>query len=165
LEFPSLVDDVKAGTSGAIPLLEERLTVDRRVVESGRIRIHLSTETEDALIQETLRGERIEVERVALGHEVAVAPAVREEEGGAVLVVPVLEEILVVERRLILKEELRIRRIATTETVEATTALRRQVATLERLSVAAPKAALIPKAADMTASETPHDPDDPDRRL
>jgi len=141
-----LVDDVKAGTGGAIPLIEERLTVGRRVVESGRVRVHLSTETEDALIRETLRGERMEVERVALGHEVTVAPAVREEEGGAVLVVPVLEEILVVERRLILKEELRIRRVATTETVEEIIALRRQVATLERLSAAAPQGSPDPQS-------------------
>lgn len=129
-----MADDVKADTEVVIPLAEERLAIVRRVVETGRVRVHLSTATEDALVQETLRGERMEVERVALGHEVASAPTVREEEDGAVLVVPVLEEILVVERRLVLKEELRIRRIATTETVEETIPLRRQRASVERLS-------------------------------
>jgi len=43
----------------------------------------------------------------------------------------------VVERRLVLKEELRIHRVATTETVEQTITLRRQVARVERLSAAA----------------------------
>ncbi|WP_200305213.1 YsnF/AvaK domain-containing protein [Paracraurococcus ruber] len=132
-----MADDPRADTGAAIPLVEERLAVARRAVETGRVRIHLSTATEDALVQETLRGERMEVERVTLGLEVATAPAVREEEDGAVLVVPVLEEILVVERRLVLKEELRIRRIATTETVEETVPLRRQVASVERLPGAA----------------------------
>jgi uncharacterized protein (TIGR02271 family) len=133
-----VADDTKADTSGAIPLVEERLAINRRAAETGRVRVQLSTATEDALIRETLRGERMEVERIAFGHEVAVAPTVREEEGGAVLIVPVLEEILVVERRLVLKEELRIRRIATTETVEETIALRRQIATTERLPAQTP---------------------------
>ena len=113
-----MADDTKADSGGVIPLAEERLTVGRSVAATARLRVHLSTATEDALVRETLRGERVEVERVALGHEVAVAPAVRAEEGGAVLVEPVLEEILEVERRLVLEEELRIRRVATTEIVE-----------------------------------------------
>jgi uncharacterized protein (TIGR02271 family) len=133
-----VADDVKADAEVVVPLAEEHLAIARRLVETGRVRVHLSTATEDALVQEALRGERLEVERIALGHEVATAPAVREEEDGAVLVVPVLEEILVVERRLVLKEELRIRRIATTETVEETIPLRRQMASVERLSTAAP---------------------------
>ena len=128
-----MADNAKADTEEVIPLVAEQLAIARRLVETGRVRVHLSTATEDALVRETLRGERMEVERVALGHEVASAPAVREEEDGAVLVVPVLEEILVVERRLVLKEELRIRRIATTETVEETIPLRRQMASVERL--------------------------------
>jgi uncharacterized protein (TIGR02271 family) len=132
-----VADDGEADTGKTIPLAEERLAIARRLIETGRVRVHLSTATEDALVRETLRGERMEVERVALGHEVASAPAVREEEDGAVLVVPVLEEILVVERRLVLKEELRIRRIATNETVEETIPLRRQVASVERLPGAA----------------------------
>lgn len=133
-----MADDVKADAEVVVPLVEEHLAIARRLVETGRVRVHLSTATENALVRETLRGERLEVERIALGHEVATATAVREEEDGAVLVVPVLEEILVVERRLVLKEELRIRRIATTETVEETIPLRRQMASVERLSTATP---------------------------
>jgi stress response protein YsnF len=133
-----VADDVKADAEVVVPLVEEHLVIARRLVETGRVRVHLSTATEDALVRETLRGERLEVGRIALGHEVATAPAVREEEDGAVLVVPVLEEILVVERRPVLKEGLRIRRIATTETVEETIPLRRQMASVERLSTAAP---------------------------
>ena len=137
-----MADDVKADAEVVVPLVEEHLAIARRLIETGRVRVHISTATEDALVRETLRGERLEVERIALGHEVATAPAVREEEDGAVLVVPVLEEVLVVERRLVLKEELRIRRIATTETVETTIPLRRQMASVERLSTAAPASSL-----------------------
>ncbi len=68
-----------------------------------------------------------------VGREVAAAPAAREEEDGAVLVVPVVEKVLVTERRLVLKEELRIRRVSTSSTSEQTVPLRRQTATVERL--------------------------------
>ena len=132
-------DDLDVDAGAVIPLIEERLTIRRGSSETGRVRVHISTETEQALVRETLRGEVLEIERIVVGREVAIAPAVREEEGGAVLVVPVLEEILVVERRLVLKEELRIRRLATTETVEEAIPLRRQTATVERLPAAAPE--------------------------
>ena len=120
-------------TAEAIPLLQEHLTLGLRRVETGRVRIHLATTTEDAQVQEPVRRERVEIQRVADGREVSEAPGVREEEDGAVLVVPVLEEILVTERRIILKEEIRIRRVTTTQTIERTVALHSQTATVERL--------------------------------
>jgi len=130
-----LAESVDPEAAQIIPLLEERLVVGRREVETGRVRVHLTTTTEDAAVREVLREERVEVERVPIGREVATAPAVREEEDGAVLVVPVLEEVLVVERRLVLKEELWIRRVSTNRTSEQTVPLRRQTATVERVPV------------------------------
>ena len=47
---------------------------------------------------------------------------------------PVLEEVLVVEKRLLLKEELRITRHATTEVAELPVTVRKQRAVVERLS-------------------------------
>ena len=128
-----MTDPERIETTQTIPLLEERLLIGRRVVETGRVRIHLSTATEDATVRETLRAERVEVKRVPIGREVVAAPAVREEEDGAVLVVPVVEEVLVTERRLVLKEELRIRRVSTDRISEETVPLRRQTATVERV--------------------------------
>jgi hypothetical protein len=51
-----------------------------------------------------------------------------------VTIVPVLEEVLFVEKRLVLKEELHIRRQATTETVEVPVTLRKQRAIVERVA-------------------------------
>jgi stress response protein YsnF len=47
--------------------------------------------------------------------------------------VPVLEEVLVVEKRLVLKEELHLRRKVETETFEAPVTLRKQRVEVERL--------------------------------
>jgi stress response protein YsnF len=124
------------GRLASVPLAEEHVSVTRRAVETGRVRVHVRTEAEEVRIREDLRTDTVEVERVAIGRELVPgeqAPGLREEEGGAVLVVPVLEEVLVVEKRLVLKEELRLRRTARTEPVEHAETLRRQRAEVERL--------------------------------
>lgn len=97
------------------------------------MRVHLATTAENATLREPVWHERAEIQRATIGRQVAEVPRVREEENGAALVVPVLEEILVTERRIILKEEIRIRRARTNETIEKTVALHRQGATVERL--------------------------------
>jgi stress response protein YsnF len=122
-----------------LPLVEEALRVGKRLVETGRVRVSISTDTHERLVRETLRTERAEVERVAVGRELAdgeEAPTTRQEEDGTV-VVPVLEEILVVERRLVLREEIRLRLVAAEEAVEQPVTLRRQRAEVERLPASA----------------------------
>ena len=114
-----------------IALAEEELTVTKRAVEGARVRVRTVTDTVEEIARATLHGERVEVERVPVDRMVDAAPAVREEDG--VTIVPVIEEVLVVEKRLVLKEELHIRRHATTETVEVPVQLRKQRAEVERV--------------------------------
>ena len=90
-----------------IPLLEERLRIAKLRRETGRVRVSVTTGAESRLVEEVLRQRSVEVERVPIGRQVAEAPPVREE--GDTLVIPVLEEVLVVERRLMLREEVRVR--------------------------------------------------------
>ena len=68
--------------------------------------------------------------RVPIGKEVKVAPVQRTE--GDVLIIPVIEEVLVVEKRLVLKEELRISRRTTREDIEVPVTIRKQRAVVER---------------------------------
>lgn len=126
-----------------IPLLEEHLRLSKRLREVGRVRVSVTTGTETRRIEETLRSKLVEVERVPVGRTVAEAPPVREE--GDTLVIPVLEEVLVVERRLVLREEVRLRlRVEERRHAEEVT-LRRQRATIERLP---------PRARDQAAQQT-----------
>ena len=118
-----------------LPLIEERATVQRRLVETGRVRLRVLTETEDRQVQAALRSVHVEVTRVPVGRELAdgeAAPVPREEQGGALLILPVLEEVLHVETRQVLREELHIRRSTTTETATTHMPLRRQHAEVER---------------------------------
>lgn len=114
-----------------IALVEEALRVGKREVTSGRVRVRSLTDTVEELAKATLDEETVEVTRVPVGREVDAAPAVRTEEG--VVIVPVMEEVLIVEKRLVLKEELHIRRQVTQENVEVPVTLRKQRAVIERL--------------------------------
>ena len=59
-----------------------------------------------------------------IGRTVTAFPPVREE--GDTTIIPVVEEVLVIERRLVLKEEVHLRRVRVLETHEATVATRSQ---------------------------------------
>ena len=115
---------------GTLELVAERLHVTKRRVVTGRVDVRTVTDTVEETVRSTLRGETVEVTRVPVDREVTVAPAIRTE--GDTTIIPVLEEIVVVEKRLVLKEEVRIRRIARSDEVETTVPLRRQRAVVER---------------------------------
>jgi stress response protein YsnF len=85
---------------------------------------------EKVVVRDALRREHVEVTRVPVDREVAEAPPIRSE--GDVTIVPVLEERLVVEKRLFLVEELHLRRMVTTEGVELPATLRRTHVEVER---------------------------------
>ena len=91
-----------------VPVVEEELRVGKRVVETGRVRVSKHVREREELVDETLVREEYEVERVPVG--VFVDEPVGPRHEGETLVVPVLEEVLVVEKRLRVREELRITR-------------------------------------------------------
>ena len=113
-----------------VPVIEEQLRVDKRDVVTGRIQVRTVVESFEKVARATLEGEQIEVTRVPVGEELKSIPEQRTE--GDVLIIPVVEEVLVVEKRLVLKEELHIRRRTTREDVEVPVTLRKQSAVVER---------------------------------
>ena len=94
-------------TAGVIPLLEERLRIDKREVVTGLAKVHVTVTEHDETVQALLTRQHVAVDRVPVGAFVSEVPAVRQE--GDILVVPIVEERLVVEKRIFLTEELRIR--------------------------------------------------------
>jgi uncharacterized protein (TIGR02271 family) len=118
-----------------IELVEETARIEKRVVETGRVRVSTRTEATEQILRETLRGDSVEVTRVPIDRVISegeTAPQIRNE--GGLTIIPVLEEILVVEKRLVLKEEVHIRHTASDESVEVPVTLRRQRAVVERVS-------------------------------
>jgi len=85
----------------------------------------------EEVVDEPLLREEVEVERVAINRAVDGPVAVRHE--GDVMIVPILEEVLVLEKRLMLKEELHIRRRQVKESQPQRIVLRTEEATVERV--------------------------------
>jgi len=89
-----------------VPVMQEELDVEKRVVESGRIRINKRVETTESVVDEPLLALSYDIDRTAVNRIIEDAPAPRYD--GNTLVLPIVEEVLVVEKRLILREEVRI---------------------------------------------------------
>ena len=126
--------EVAIGESVILPLIKETARIDKRAVETGRVRVSTRTETVDQILRETLRSDHVGVTRVPINRTLAegeTPPAVREEDG--VTIIPIFEEILVVEKRLVLKEEVHVRRTTAAEDVEVPVTLRKQHAVVERV--------------------------------
>jgi stress response protein YsnF len=113
-----------------IPLVEERLVTSKREVETGRVRVRTLVEENETLVRETLRHAMVEVERVPIEREVDEIPAVREENG--VTIIPVVREVLVVQKKLILAEEVHLRRQTQIEEHAQPVLLKTQRAVIER---------------------------------
>ena len=113
-----------------IPLHVEEVSVSRREIKKANVQIALVTGTREQLIDEELTHVRVEIERVPIGRAIEVVPPIRQE--GDITIIPVVEEIVVVERRLVLKEEVRVRRVSTKEQHQETVVLRQQEAVVTR---------------------------------
>jgi len=91
-----------------VPVIAEQLTVAKRLVERGRTRIHKEVIEQEQVVDEPLLSQEVAIDHVPINQVWEGAPPpVRYE--GETLVIPLLEEVLIVEKRLMLKEELRIR--------------------------------------------------------
>lgn len=124
-----------AAETQTIQLLEETLRVAKRTVEHGRVRVSVLTETEQGQVRETLRSSRVEVAHVAIGRQLEAGEAMPQPRTESnVLIVPIVEERLVVEKRLVVVEEMHIRIVQSQEEVEQAVPLRRQRAVVERLA-------------------------------
>ncbi len=116
-----------------LPLHEERLLVSKRVRKT-LVRAARTTTQRTVAVDEDLAIEQVVVTRVPIGRVVEAVPPIREENG--VTIVPVVEEELVLVRRLILKEEVRFERVRSMAHYVETVVLRRQEVTVTRTAVA-----------------------------
>lgn len=113
-----------------VALAQEQLELSKHEVERGRVVIRTRVEERDELAELELLQDEVTVECVPRGVPVETKPAMREEDG--VLIVPVVEEQLVVTTRLILKEEIRIIRRSYTKLVREPVRLRFEQVDIER---------------------------------
>src|SRR3954470_4950459 len=99
---------VSMGEKQSYPILEEEAHIHKRAVSTGKVRIRTAVEVIEEIASAKLEEERVEITRVPVNRVVDTAPAVRTENDTTII--PLVEEVLVVEKQLVLKEELHLRR-------------------------------------------------------
>lgn len=123
-------DDTGQETSRSLPVVEEELRVDKRQVETGRVEISRQVHEHVEHVDIPLLTEEFEVERIPRGEVVAAPPEIRQE--GDTTIIPVLEEEVVLQKRLVLREEIRVTRRQTERRFATDVPLRRQEVKVER---------------------------------
>jgi stress response protein YsnF len=121
------------GSTLVLPLVREELAVGVEQVDTGRgVRIHKGVTEQAHPVAHTLRRDSVDVKRVPVDRIVppSEVPGTRQE--GNVTIIPVLEEVLVVEKRVRIKEELHITRTVHEHTVSDQVVLRSEDVTIER---------------------------------
>lgn len=95
-----------AGEDRTIPVIEEQLRVEKKSVDKGGFRIVKKVDEETIVVPLTTRSTEYSFERVAVNRYVDKQPPVRYE--GNTMILSVVEEEVVVQKRLRLVEELRV---------------------------------------------------------
>ena len=115
-----------------IPVAREDASIHRERVEKGVVRVRKIVHERTELIDEPMLHDEVDIEHVAINRPVEAPEPPREE--GNVLVIPVYEEVVTVQRQWILKEEVRLRRREVQTRHREQVVLRDEEAVVERLA-------------------------------
>lgn len=115
-----------------IQVVAEELNIETERVVRGVVRVHKRVETREEIVNTTLSQEKVTIDHIPVNKvlEEQNIPKIRQENG--VLIIPVIEEVLVIEKRLLLREEVRISRNRTKQNIPKKVILRREVVDIER---------------------------------
>lgn len=124
-----LADSVRAKPV-IIPVIEEQVQIGKRIIETGAVRVTKHVIEESQTIDVPVSREEVIVEHVAVYQYVDEAPGVRYE--GETMIIPVLREVLVTEKRLLLVEEVHVTKRQLTDQETQEVILRKEEITVER---------------------------------
>jgi uncharacterized protein (TIGR02271 family) len=114
-----------------IPVVAEQLEIEKRKVEAGGFRISKTVTEREEVVDQPLMREEVQVKRVPVNQFVDAPVPVRHV--GDTMIIPLLEEVLVVEKRLMLKEELHIKKAEVETHRPQRVTLRSEQAHVERI--------------------------------
>jgi uncharacterized protein (TIGR02271 family) len=115
-----------------VPVVEEEVVVDKRLIEKGRVRIAKHVREYEEVVNEPLLDEEVEVRHVPINRVVDGPVAVRYE--GDTMIVPLLHEVLLVRKRLVLREEVHITKKQSEVREPQRVAVRREEVEVERVT-------------------------------
>lgn len=113
-----------------VPVFEERAHVERQVVETGKVQISKRVVEHQEFVVEPILREDVVIKRVPMNQEVTGPLSVRYE--GDVMIVPLVEEVVVTQKKLMLREEVRISRKRETVPSKQPVTLRKEEVVVDR---------------------------------
>ncbi len=116
-----------------VPVIVESVHVEKVEIDRGGYRLTKRVDLRDVIVDEPLRHETVTIDRCPVDRQLAEGevPTVRYE--GDTMIVPVVKEIVVTQRRLVLVEEIRIVRVHGTHRDPQSVAVREEHVEIERL--------------------------------
>jgi uncharacterized protein (TIGR02271 family) len=117
-----------------VPVIEEEFATGTRRVTTGAVRVEKHVEKRVRRISAPALHEEVEVKRVPVNRVVDEAPKSRRR--GDTIIVPVVEEEIVVTKRLVLKEEIHLIKRRTKDRVVQEVELGRERAQVRRVKPA-----------------------------
>lgn len=123
---------MNSGDPKIVPVLEEELEVQKATVETGGVRVTTVIHEREEVIDEPLWQEQVTIERVPVNQRVDGPVPVHHE--GSTVIIPVLEEVPVIEKRFFLREEVQIKTRRIEVRKPQTVQLRREEAVVERMN-------------------------------
>ena len=118
-------------TTKVIPVVEEKVSVDKRVIETGKVLISKKVTEQQTSVSLPLVREQFDIERVPVNEVVDTPPPATRYEGDTTII-PVLREVMVVQKRYEIIEEIRITKRKTETTDTQQVSLRKEEVTIER---------------------------------
>ena len=117
-----------------IPVVEEQIEISKREVETERLRLQKRVSEHEQTVDEPLFADEITIERVSINRFIDEPTPARIRVEGETTVIPLFEERIVLQKRLLLREEVRITKRRIERRAPQTVTLRREEVTVERAS-------------------------------
>lgn len=118
-EFDNSVEKI------TIPVIEEQVKVSKKVIETARVKLSKTVTENIESVEIPLVQEEIVVKRIPKNEFIDVIPPASRYEGD-IMIIPVLKEVAVVEKRMMLVEEIHVSKVKTEKTETHEVAVRKE---------------------------------------
>jgi uncharacterized protein (TIGR02271 family) len=125
------MNDNKDISKQAVPIVDEEVVAKKRTIKTGSVRVQKYVDERVEKVSMPVFRETVEVRRVPVNRVVESVPEMRTD--GGTTIIPVVEEELVVTKRLILKEEIYVTKRRTRENATQEVTLGKERAEVMRM--------------------------------
>ena len=128
-DIQTVDNDAPSNKAFVIPVMEERVVIEKAVIETGRIRIHKQVSNTEETVGISLSHDEHIIEHIPQNIYVETVPVMRQE--GNTTIIPVLKEVFV--KRILLVEEIRITKHTVQTNEQQNVTLQKEMVTVERI--------------------------------